>query len=104
MDRVGQDHWLLQDVVHTEVLDQLQHSRSSVLDSQSSDNNSRTHIWITDMATVFLQPVDQCDVDMGQLQKTSTDTGWIQHSLDMAQHDGPGTASDTRIAVMHNEH
>ena len=102
--RVAQDHPVLSHVAGPRVLDQLQHSGGRVVDSQGRDHSARVDIWPADLATVFRQPVDQCHADMGQLQETVAHAGWLQHLVDMAQHDGDRTVGDTRIAVMHNEH
>ena len=49
------------------------------------------------MATVFLQPPDQRHADLGQLQETTAHAGGVQHAVDLAEHDGSGTASDPVI-------
>ena len=99
LDRLEKNYWLLPNVDNQKVLDQLQYSRGSILDSESSDYNPWTYIWSSDMAIIFLQPFNKCHVNLGKLQKTTAYTGWIQHTLDLAEHDGVST---TFIGIMYD--
>lgn len=63
--RLGHHKRLLSHVGHTQVLDQLQHSRSSILASQSVNNRAWTDIWHTGLVAVFYRSHDQHDFDLG---------------------------------------
>jgi hypothetical protein len=100
---MARDQTLLSDVVPTIILDQLQHRGSSVLDSQGRDHSSGLDFWCADMVAVCDSTDNQHELDLGQQQEAVAHIGGIQHSVDMVELYGVGTASDINtVWTKHN--
>jgi len=68
-------------VVHSCILDQLQHSGVFVLGRQGCDYHSGTDIWYQSMVALLLHTCYQPYFDMGQRKETAAHTGRIQYHL-----------------------
>ena len=76
----------------SEVLDQLQRNRSSIMDSQGYHHRARFNIWNKYLAVVFCGTDNERNANLGEQQETTTHAGRIQHTMDMVKHDGYSTA------------